>query len=55
VAIAAASDRYGMGPSISATALIYLGIAILLLWNERRYMAGTKPRIVDKVNSYGVP
>jgi MFS family permease len=38
VAIAAASERFGMGACISANSIIYLLIAILLLYGVRRYV-----------------
>ena len=38
VAVAAASERFGMSACISATSAIYFGIAILLLWGVRRYV-----------------
>lgn len=36
IAVAIGSARYGMGPCISATAVIYLGIGLLLLWGSHR-------------------
>jgi MFS family permease len=38
VAIAAASERFGMGACISANSIIYLLIAIILLYGVRRYV-----------------
>lgn len=38
VAIAAASNRFGMGPCISANSIIYLMVAALLLYGIRRHM-----------------
>jgi MFS family permease len=50
VAIAKASERFGMSASISATCGIYSGIACLLLWGVRTYMrAGAKK--LDRVRS----
>jgi MFS family permease len=40
VAIAAASERYGMSACISATSAIYVLIACLLAWGIYRYMRG---------------
>jgi MFS family permease len=42
VAIAAASERFGMGACISANSVIYLLIAILLLYGIKRYRLATK-------------
>jgi MFS family permease len=38
VAIAAASERFGMGTCISANSLIYLLVAVLLFYGIKRYM-----------------
>jgi fucose permease len=38
VAVALGSERFGMSACISATSMIYLGVAFLLLWGVRRYM-----------------
>ncbi len=38
VAIAAASDRFGMSACISANSLIYLSVAMLLLYGVQRYV-----------------
>jgi hypothetical protein len=38
IAVAAASERFGMSACISATSAIYFGIALLLLWGVRRYV-----------------
>jgi len=38
VAIAAASDRFGMSACISANSLIYLSVAMLLLYGVQRYL-----------------
>ena len=38
VAIAAASERYGMSACISANSMIYLLVAVLLLYGIRRYL-----------------
>ena len=35
LAIASASQRFGMGACLSATALIYVFVAVILLWNAR--------------------
>ena len=40
VAIAAASQRFGMSACISATSLIYLSFACLLAWGIARFMSG---------------
>jgi MFS family permease len=40
VAIAAASERYGMGACLSATSLIYLAFGLLLAWGIRRFLPG---------------
>ena len=38
VAIAAASERYGMGACLSATSLVYLAFGLLLAWGIRRFL-----------------
>ena len=38
VAVAAASERFGMSASISANSLVYLLFGLLLTWGIRRYM-----------------
>ena len=43
VAIAAASERFGMGACISANSVIYLLVAILLLYGIKRYMLKFTP------------
>ena len=42
VAIAAASGRYGMSASISASSLVYLLVALLLVFGVRKYMRGER-------------
>jgi len=44
VAIAAAAGRYGMSASISANSLVYLGVALLMVFGTRRYMGGKPVR-----------
>lgn len=44
VAIAAAAGRYGMSASISANSLVYLGVALLMVFGTRRYMGGKPAR-----------
>jgi hypothetical protein len=41
VAVAAASQRFGMSACISATSLIYLALAFLLAWGIGRFVSGT--------------
>jgi MFS family permease len=43
VAIAAASERFGMSACISANSVIYLLVAILLLYGIKRYMLRFTP------------
>ena len=43
VAVAAASERYGMSACISTTSAIYLGVACLLLWGVRKYVSRDNP------------
>jgi MFS family permease len=43
VAIAAASERFGMSASISANSMIYLLVAVLLLYGIRRHMRSSVP------------
>src|SRR6185295_11724802 len=43
VAIAAASERFGMSVSISANSVIYLMVALLLLYGIRRHMRSSVP------------
>lgn len=38
VAIAAASERFGMGACLSATSLIYLAFGLLLAWGIKRFL-----------------
>ncbi len=40
VAIAAASERYGMSACLSATSLIYLAFGLLLAWGIKRFLPG---------------
>ena len=40
IAVAKASERYGMSACISATCAIYFGIACLLVWGVRHYISG---------------
>jgi MFS family permease len=42
VAVAAASQRFGMSACISATSLIYLSLAVFLAWGIARFMSGTR-------------
>jgi len=44
VAIAAASQRYGMSASISANSIIYLFFGLLLIYGTRRLMLSKKSR-----------
>jgi hypothetical protein len=43
VAIAAASERFGMSASISANSMIYLLVAVLLLYGIRRHLRSSAP------------
>lgn len=38
IAVAAAAGTYGMSAAISATSMIYLALAMLLIWGIRRFM-----------------
>jgi MFS family permease len=53
VAIAAASERFGMGACISATSTVYLLAACLLLWGVRRYMGNSAVRMPARSPSAG--
>jgi MFS family permease len=44
IVIALAAGRYGMGPSISGTALVYLASGLLMLLAARRTIAQAEPR-----------
>jgi MFS family permease len=44
IIIALAAGRYGMGPSISGTALVYLASGLLMLLAARRTIAQAEPR-----------
>jgi hypothetical protein len=46
LAMAAASERFGMGPCLSANALLYVGVAGVLLWNAS---AATRIRSIQAV------
>ena len=46
VAIAAASERFGMSACISANSVIYLMVAALLFYGIRRYMRVTRMALV---------
>jgi MFS family permease len=43
IAVAAASNRFGMGPSISAGSVVYLATGILLVAGIARFMRGPAP------------
>ena len=43
VAIAAASERFGMSACISANSVIYLLVAMLLFYGIRRHMRSPRP------------
>jgi hypothetical protein len=43
VAIAAASERFGMSACISANSVIYLLVAMLLFYGIRRYLWSSLP------------
>ena len=44
IVIALAAGKYGMGPSISGTAFVYLASGLLMLLAAQRTIAGAKPR-----------
>jgi hypothetical protein len=35
LAVAAGARRFGMGACLSATSVVYFGVAVMLLWNAR--------------------
>lgn len=45
IAIAIASQRYGMSACISATSAIYLSLGVLLAWGIRTYMTDRSPGV----------
>jgi hypothetical protein len=47
VAIAAAAGRWGMSAAISATSIVYLGIALLLTFGIHRFMRSPKDATVE--------
>jgi MFS family permease len=51
VAIAAASQRFGMSACISATSLIYLSLAVLLTWGIARFMSGRAVAVASGASS----
>jgi MFS family permease len=51
LAVAAASQRFGMSACISATSLIYLSLALLLAWGIRRFMSGKTAPAVSRGSS----
>jgi nitrate/nitrite transporter NarK len=46
LAIAAASQRYGMGVCLSATSMVYILVAVVLLWNARAAARMSLPHTV---------